>query len=100
MSQVLSRWEQKANWLRQENGKTKGRCQGKVADEVIEQVDEMKDLGVLHSGPVYTTISAPETSSRVDVSAMFLARLHARSGYEFGRLTQQQDGGSIFTSSR
>ena len=24
MSQVLSRWEQKVNWIRQENGKTKG----------------------------------------------------------------------------
>ena len=44
MSQVLSRWEQKANWLRQENGKTKWRCKGKVADEVLEQVDEIKDL--------------------------------------------------------
>ena len=52
MSQVLSRWEVKVNCMKtrvMRVARQKGRCEVKVGDEVIEQVDEMKYLGVMIS---------------------------------------------------
>ena len=49
MSQVLSRWELKVNWMKTRVmmvARQEGRCEVKVGDEEIEQVDEMKYLGV------------------------------------------------------
>ena len=52
MSQVLSRWKLKMNWLKMRVMKVArktGQSEVKGGDQVIEQVDEMKYLGVMIS---------------------------------------------------
>ena len=52
MSEVLSRWELKVNWKKTKVtrvARQKGRCEVRIGDMEIEQVDEMKYLGVMIS---------------------------------------------------
>ena len=49
MSEVLSRWELKVNWKKMRVmrvARQRGCCEVRVGDREIEQVDEMKYLGV------------------------------------------------------
>ena len=51
MSEVFSRWELKVNWKTKMTRvvRQKGYCEVRIGDMEIEQVDEMKYLGVIIS---------------------------------------------------
>ena len=51
MIEVLSRWELKVNWKTKVTRvvRQKGHCEVRIGDMEIEQVDEMKYLGVMIS---------------------------------------------------
>ena len=52
MSEVLSRWELKVNWKKTKVmrlARQKGVCEVRIGDQKLEQVDEMKYLGVVIS---------------------------------------------------
>ena len=52
MSEVLSRWELNVNWKKttvMRVARQKRRCKVRIGDMKIEQVDEMKYLGVMIS---------------------------------------------------
>ena len=70
MSQVLSIWDLKVNWTKtrvMRVARQKGRCEVKVDDEVIEQVDEMKYLGVMISsdGSIEKEVEARIGAARI-----------------------------------
>ena len=49
ISELLSRWELKVNWKKMRVVRQKGRCEVRIGDMEIEQVDEVKYLGVMIS---------------------------------------------------
>ena len=52
MSEALSRWELKVNWKKTKVmrvARQKGVCEMRIGDQKLEQVDEMKNLGVVIS---------------------------------------------------
>ena len=55
MSKALSRWELKVNWKKtnvMRVARQKGLCKVRIGDQELEQVDEMKYLGVVISADV------------------------------------------------
>ena len=49
LSDVLNRWELKVNWRKSRVARKSEECEVKIGEEIIEQVDAMKYLGVMIS---------------------------------------------------